>query len=89
MCTPQLLLLLLLVGLMLSDAARPQPSSTARALPTSWVLGPVTPEVPTTAPPDLSESPTPWTLSMPENATTDPFPGDAAGYGMEILTSRI
>lgn len=74
MCTPQLLLLLLLVGLMLSDAARPQPSSTARALPTSWVLGPVTPEVPTTAPPDLSESPTPWTLSMPENATTDPFP---------------
>lgn len=88
MCTPQLLLLLLVV-LMLSDAARPQPSSTARALPTSWVLGPVTPEVPATAPPDSSESPTPWTLSIPENATTDPFPGDAAGYGMEILTSRI
>ncbi|GAB1302402.1 Tectonic-3 [Apodemus speciosus] len=60
---------------MLSDAARPQPSSsTARALLTSWGLGPVTPEVPTAAPPDSSESPTPWTLPMPENATTDPFP---------------
>lgn len=88
MCTPQLHLLLLLV-LMLSDAARPRPSSTARALPTSWDLGPVTPEVPTAAPPDSSESPTPWTLPMPENATTDPFPGDEAGNGMETLTSWI
>ena len=88
MCTLQLHLLLLVV-LMLSETARPQPSSTARAFPTSWGLEPVTPEVPTSAPPDSSESPTPWTLSMPVNATTDPFPGDAAEYGMEILTSQI
>lgn len=74
---------------MLPDAARPQPSSTAQALPTSSALGPVTPEVATAAPPDWSEGPTPGIPSVPENATTDSFPGDAAGYGMEILASQI
>lgn len=90
MCTLQLHLLTVVV-LMLPDAAQPQPSSPARALPTYSVLGPVTPEVATAAPPDSSEGPTPWTSvpEMPENATTDPFPGDAARYGIEILTSQI
>ncbi|XP_059114288.1 tectonic-3 [Peromyscus eremicus] len=71
MCIPQLLLLMVVI-LMLPDAARPQPFSPTQALPTS--LGPVTPEVATAAPPDWSEAPTPGTPSMPENVTTDPFP---------------
>ncbi|XP_041516650.1 tectonic-3 [Microtus oregoni] len=73
MCTPQLLLLTVVV-LMLPDAARPQPSSPAQALPTSSALGPVTPEVATAATPDWSEDPTPGTPSVPENATSDSFP---------------
>ncbi|XP_038190702.1 tectonic-3 isoform X1 [Arvicola amphibius] len=73
MCTPQLLLLTVMV-LMLPDAARPQPSSPAQALPTSSALGPATPEVATAALPDWSEGPTPGTPSVPENATTDSFP---------------
>lgn len=88
MCTPQLLLLTVVV-LILPDAARPQPTSPAQALPTSSALGPVTPEVATAAPPDWSEGPTPGTPSVPENTTTDSSPGDAAGYGMEILVSQI
>lgn len=85
MCIPQLHPLMLVI-LMLPDAAGPQPFSPTQALPTSPALGPVTPEVATAAPPD-SEGPTPGTPSMPENVTTDPFPGDdAAVYGMEILT---
>lgn len=74
---------------MLPDAARPQPSSPAQALPTSSALGPVTPEVATAATPDWSEDPTPGTPSVPENATSDSFPGDAAGYGMEILLPEL
>ncbi|XP_055447661.1 tectonic-3 [Psammomys obesus] len=73
MCTLRLHLLTMVV-LMLPDAARPQPSSSALPLPSSSVLGPVTPEVATAAPPNSSEGPAPWTPSMPENATTDPFP---------------
>ncbi|XP_075830173.1 tectonic-3 [Microtus pennsylvanicus] len=73
MCTSQLLLLTVVV-LMLPDAARPQPSSPAQALPTSSALGPVTPEVATAATPDWSEDPTPGTPSVPENATSDSFP---------------
>ncbi|XP_051002485.1 tectonic-3 [Acomys russatus] len=74
MCSQQLHLLSVVV-LMLPDAARPQPSSPARALPTYSALGPVTPEVATEAPPDSSEGPPPWTSvpEMPENGTTDPF----------------
>ncbi|MEJ1276401.1 tectonic family member 3 [Cricetulus griseus] len=87
MCTPQLHLLTVL-ALMLPDAAGPQPSPT-QALPTSSALGPETPEVATAAPPpDWSEGPTPWTPPMPENVTTDLLPGDAAGYGMEIVTPQ-
>ncbi|KAH0504480.1 Tectonic-3 [Microtus ochrogaster] len=59
---------------MFPDAARPQPSSPAQALPTSSALGPVTPEVATAATPDWSEDPTPGTPSVPENATSDSFP---------------
>ncbi|XP_028745238.1 tectonic-3 [Peromyscus leucopus] len=72
MCIPQLHPLMLVI-LMLPDAAGPQPFSPTQALPTSPALGPVTPEVATAAPPD-SEGPTPGTPSMPENVTTDPFP---------------
>ncbi|XP_057635889.1 tectonic-3 isoform X2 [Chionomys nivalis] len=73
MCAPQLLLLTVVV-LMLPDAARPQPSSSAQALPTSSALGPVTSEVATAAPPDWSEGPTPGTPSVPENTATDSLP---------------